>query len=72
MEMTLPELISSFSAYLEPVPVPASVYSSAEQSNPEKKPALLTSIEHRLKLISELGPDICLVAKFKKDFGDSL
>ena len=38
--MTLPEIISSLSAYLEPVPVPASVYASAQQSNPGIKPAV--------------------------------
>lgn len=42
--MTLPEIISSFSSFLEPVPVPASVYASvyasAVQSKPVKKPAV--------------------------------
>ncbi len=55
--MTLPEIISSFSAYLEPVPVPASVSASAEQSNREKKPpvrAVLFDLYGTL-FISEAG-----------------
>ncbi|MBU1042939.1 MAG: bifunctional riboflavin kinase/FAD synthetase [Candidatus Omnitrophica bacterium] len=35
-------------------------------TNPEKIPALLTSIKHRLDLIAKLKPDVCLVAAFKK------
>ncbi|MCG2712234.1 MAG: adenylyltransferase/cytidyltransferase family protein, partial [Candidatus Omnitrophica bacterium] len=37
-------------------------------TNPNKSPALLTSIEHRVGLISQLNPDICLIVDFKKSF----
>lgn len=37
-------------------------------TNPDKSPALLTSIEHRVGLISELKPDICLIVDFRKSF----
>lgn len=37
-------------------------------TNPGKTPALLTSIKHRVGLISQLGPDICLIVDFKKGF----
>ncbi|MBU1087636.1 MAG: bifunctional riboflavin kinase/FAD synthetase [Candidatus Omnitrophica bacterium] len=37
-------------------------------TDPDKSPALLTSIEHRMNLIAKLRPDICLVAAFKKRF----
>ncbi len=37
-------------------------------TNPDKNPALLTSIEHRLDLIAKLKPDVCLIAAFKKRF----
>ncbi|MFH1459185.1 MAG: bifunctional riboflavin kinase/FAD synthetase [Candidatus Omnitrophota bacterium] len=35
----------------------------------EKMP-ILTSKEHKLSLISEIGPDICLVANFRKQFAE--
>jgi riboflavin kinase / FMN adenylyltransferase len=35
-------------------------------TNPLRTPALLTSIDHRIDLISKLNPDICLIAGFKK------
>jgi len=34
----------------------------------EKKPVLLTSLDHRIKLIKKLKPDICLVVAFTKKF----
>ncbi|MFH1062644.1 MAG: bifunctional riboflavin kinase/FAD synthetase [Candidatus Omnitrophota bacterium] len=37
-------------------------------TNPQKTPALLTSLEHRMDLMAKLSPDICLVAAFKKRF----
>jgi riboflavin kinase / FMN adenylyltransferase len=37
-------------------------------TNPGKTPALLTSIDHRIELISKLKPDVCLVVEFKKSF----
>jgi riboflavin kinase/FMN adenylyltransferase len=37
-------------------------------TDPDQKPALLTSIEHRLALIERLAPDVCLVANFRKSF----
>ena len=37
-------------------------------TNPGKSPALLNSIEHRVALIAELNPDICLIVDFKKSF----
>lgn len=33
---------------------------------PQKRPLLLTSLDHRLKLISSLSPDLCLVVRFNK------
>ncbi|MFH2138579.1 MAG: bifunctional riboflavin kinase/FAD synthetase [Candidatus Omnitrophota bacterium] len=37
-------------------------------TNPYFTPALLTSLDHRVKLIEELNPDICLVVNFMKRF----
>ncbi len=37
-------------------------------TNPDKSPALLTSIEHRIALIDELKPDVCLIVDFRKSF----
>ncbi len=37
-------------------------------TNPDKSPALLTSIEHRIALISQLKPDVCLIVDFRKSF----
>ncbi len=37
-------------------------------TNPGKTPALLTSIEHRVALIAQLNPDICLIVDFGKSF----
>ncbi|OIO40580.1 MAG: riboflavin biosynthesis protein RibF [Candidatus Omnitrophica bacterium CG1_02_49_10] len=45
-------------------PHPADIFASAE-----KKP-LIVSLKHRIKLISELGVDICLVVKFTGAFAD--
>ncbi|MCP4649991.1 MAG: bifunctional riboflavin kinase/FAD synthetase [PVC group bacterium] len=37
-------------------------------TNPQKTPALLTSLDHRIRLISELNADVCLIANFRKWF----
>jgi len=37
-------------------------------TNPASSPALLTSIDHRIRLISEIKPDVCLIVKFQKRF----
>lgn len=36
--------------------------------NPKKSPSLLTSCEHRVKLFSYLGADVCLVVRFTRSF----
>lgn len=39
-------------------------------TNPKNTPVLLTSIEHRVSLIRELNPDVCMVIDFKKSFAN--
>jgi riboflavin kinase / FMN adenylyltransferase len=38
---------------------------------PEKAPLLLTSTEHKLRLIEQLGVDACLLLKFDKPFSET-
>jgi riboflavin kinase / FMN adenylyltransferase len=42
----------------------------ASLSSKQQGPLFITTLEQRLKLISELGIDICLVAKFTKNFAN--
>ncbi|MBU1924500.1 MAG: bifunctional riboflavin kinase/FAD synthetase [Candidatus Omnitrophica bacterium] len=42
----------------------------AKVTRSSKLPDLITSIAHRLKLIGELGPDICIIVDFDKKFAN--